>query len=229
MNLSPHLPWLLVAATIIAILGFVYWKKHQQTFTPYAGPRPQSNEKAVSKSLSQYGDSISVPSRLGELMPYIWFKNWAVAGTCLTDLLNPIVVNNVELVRPLEQQIPDDSASVLLMRYGRNDAAFSRSLPVFKAMLLGFVQLSREMGKVPVLCSLTNENFTDKKAKQRWLAYNNTILEIAGTTGTHFIDLSVVPYASYELPDNVHPDAAYNARLDTAIVKYFEDYKIFPA
>lgn len=229
MQFDPRLLWAGLAVLVILIAGLIYWKKNQPTFTPYSGPMPQSNEKAVSKSLSGYGDSISVKSRLGELMPYIWFKNWAVAGTCLTDLLSPIVVNNVELVRPFEQQLPDDSASVVLMRYGRNDAAFSRSLPIFKAMLLGFVQLARELGKVPVLCSLTNENFTDKKAKQRWLAYNNAILEVAGSQATHFIDITKVPFAPYELPDNVHPDDAYNARVDDAIVKYFTDNKIFPA
>ena len=227
MNLDQYLPWMVVVALAIIGGAAYYWTQHRLPFTPYNGPMPQSNEKAVGKSLSLYGDSISVKSRLGDLMPYIWFKNWAVAGTCLTDLLSPIVVDNVELVRPFDQQLPDDSASVLLMRYGRNDAAFSRSLPIFKAMLTGFVLLARELGKVPVLCSLTNENFTDRKAKLRWLAYNDTILTVAGTTGTHFIDLTAVPYVASELPDNVHPDAASRLRCDEAIVKYFTDRKIF--
>ncbi len=224
LALKPYLPFIAAAVLLVVLALYTLKKRNTSSFTPYSGPYPLSEEKAFSKSMSLYGDSISVPSTLGVLLPQIWFQNLAVAGSCLTDLLSEKLLG-----KTFDNQIAEDYSAVQLLRYGCNDARMNRDFKIFSAMLAGFVMASRAAGKVPVLCSFTNEVFKDKNHKERWLQYNDAIKATAGRLGVHFIDLTAIPYTVAELPDGTHPDAAYNARVDDAIAKFLIDKQIFPA
>lgn len=222
MNLDTLLP--LAAALLVFAGAYWYFFVKNSAFKPYAGPPPLSSEKAAAKSVSLYGDSISAASHLENYLTPVWFKNWAVAGSCLADTINAIGE-----MKAWPQQLVDDHSAVLICRYGRNDAAFNRNLVIFKNLLRLFVQASRDAGKVPVLCSLTHEIFTDKKARERWVQYNDAIREVAGLMGVHFIDVSAIPFDVSELPDRVHPAPSYSERVDMIIAKFLEDHQILPA
>jgi hypothetical protein len=221
-----YLPYVPYAVGALVVAAAVAYFLKRNSFKPYKGPEPVSNEKASAKSLSLYGDSISISSALQYLLPDVAFTNWAVAGSKLVDMVSNTPPGNLQ---SLGVQLRADASAVLLCRYGRNDAAFSTDPAIFRTLLQAFVSIARDTGKVPVLCSLAQELFTDRKAKRRWLEINDTIKMVASTMGVHFIDLSAVPFVPAELPDNVHPNGPYSTRMDTFIQKFLIDKRIFPA
>ncbi|MNU19463.1 hypothetical protein D3C71_76900 [compost metagenome] len=173
-----------------------------------------------------YGDSITVPSDLAAKLPQAVVTNMAVAGTCLTDLINIIV-----------SQIPSLDADIVFSRYGINDSNMNRDPAAFVAAIAAFVNTTRAAGKIPVLGSLTKwsgyfQGFTFDMIP-RWQFFNGLIAQSASNMGVHFIDVTSVPATVFPWPgdtsDGLHPDPAYRDRCDVYIAEQFVAQGLVPA
>jgi len=178
------------------------------------------------KKIAMYGDSITHASQLFAKLPQAVVSNLAVAGTCLTDLIAPIV-----------SQIPSLDADIVLCRYGVNDSNFNRDPNAFVSAIAAFVNTTRAAGKTPVLGSLTKwsgffTGFTFDMIT-RWQFFNSLIAQSAANMGVNFIDITSVPATVMpwpgDTPDGLHPNAAYNDRVDTFIAQQLVAQGLVPA
>lgn len=178
------------------------------------------------KKIAMYGDSITSASQLGSKLPQAIVTNLAVAGTCLTDLIAPIV-----------SQIPSLDADIVLCRYGVNDSNFNRDPTAFVNAIAAFVNTTRAAGKVPVLGSLTKwsgffTGFTFDMIT-RWQFFNGLIAQSAANMSVNFIDITSVPATVMpwpgDTPDGLHPNAAYNDRVDVFIAQQLVAQGLVPA
>jgi hypothetical protein len=173
-----------------------------------------------------YGDSITVASQLGAKLPQAIVTNLAVAGTQLVDMIGPMV-----------SQIPALDADIVLSRYGVNDSNFNRDPNAFVNAIAAFVNTTRAAGKIPVLGSLTMwsgffTGFTYDMIS-RWQFFNGLIVQSASNMNVNFIDITSVPATVMpwpgDTPDGLHPNPAYNDRVDTFIAQQLVAQGLVPA
>jgi len=222
--------------TILAIAIYYGFKRKQKSGIPaynfYTGLLARSNEGHAPFSVSVYGDSISVPSQLGAVLQLklgvaFAFQNFAVAGTRLTQWLLAIPGMGFNLL-PIKEQIAADSSSVLVCRYGINDALQNADLNLFKQMLITFVETTRDRNKIPVLVGLTKMSSPQPDAQMKRAIFNNAIYEIACRYVVHFIDLDVVAFdPQMDTPDFLHPSAQYYERIDDHLANQLIERHIF--
>lgn len=178
------------------------------------------------KKIVLYGDSITVPSQLGAKLPQAQVSNLALAGSTLTDMIGYMV-----------GQIPTLDADIVLCRYGVNDSNFNRDPTAFVNAIAAFVNTTRAAGKVPVLGALTMwsgffAGFTFDMIT-RWQFFNGLIAQSAANMNVNFINITSVPATLSpwpgDTPDGLHPNAAYNDRVDTYIAQQLVAQGLVPA
>lgn len=210
---------LLVVIAALSILLIWNWRSKASTgpVGPLTSqlPQPIPTERAKVPGVSLYGDSISVTSELGQSIP--GFTNKAIAGSCLTDLTTAYFG-----LLPWLDEIRSNPAGVIISNYGRNDAAFGRATSMVYAMLQAFVNTAREMGKVPVLCSLTAEFYHSSELRDKAAAVDGVIYAVANQMNVHYIDMHAVEADEADTIDGVHPTTGYRLRLDEHIRQYLE-------
>lgn len=225
-----HIFALVALIVIIAIALYTTFKKKekqaaaQPPYSFFSGLLPLSNEGHAPFHASGYGDSISVPSRLGDVLANklgvgFWYDNLAIAGTRLFQWLSPGGVAGPSFsLLTMKDQLTQDKSAVIFHRYGMNDALFQTDFAYFKLGLIQFVQTCRELNKIPVLVALTQFSSTNPDWIYRRRVINNIIYEVACTQVTHYIDVELVAFdPAIDTPDQLHPSDAYYARLDDFI------------
>lgn len=222
--------YLVVATLVLLTLAYLYHRQHKDKQPAYYAPLmswpavPIPDERATNYNVALYGDSISAVSKLDvQLKRWVdasyQFFNRAIAGSCLTDLINPYMG-----LLALGDQIRSEVAGIVVNNYGRNDAFFNRMPAVFMLQLQTFVNAARESGKVPVLCSLTAEFYLNKDARERAIVFDTIIHDVALNMNVHYIDMHAVEASYNDTLDGVHPTTDLRQRYDEHIFQYLDSH-----
>ncbi|MNU19489.1 hypothetical protein D3C71_77170 [compost metagenome] len=231
MTLNQYLPWLLAVVAVGFASFYFFRKKHDDLPPRYTGPQPVSSEEGEHRTLSVYGDSITVLLDLSGLNAS--FLNRAVAGTNFMQWM----LGQVPTLLPIPEQLQRDPSSVILSRYGMNDLLFGTPPDMFRQAVLQFIIGCRENGQVPVLSNLTkittpfHDEKKDRALVERKYIYDDILKSMAAQFNVHFIDVDSVFFAGPgDLEDGLHPtkDGAYAERIRVFIATKIIELNILP-
>jgi hypothetical protein len=219
---NQHISWAFIGLAALIFAYLLLRKKKDDTLPArYVGPEPVSHEVAETRTLSVYGDSISVLLNLFGLHATA-VTNYSRAGTNFKEWM----LGQVDGLLPIAEQIQRDPSRAILSRYGMNDLLFATPPELFRQAVLQFIIACRENGAVPILSNLTQFTapFPDAKKNKELLErryiYDDILRSCAAQFNVHFIDIASVPFfGAGELEDGLHPikNGAYAGRVQAFI------------
>jgi len=230
---NQHISWAFIGIALVVFAYLLLRKKKDESLPArYVGPEPVSDEVAETRTLTVYGDSLSVLLNLWGLAGTA-VSNRAVAGTSFRQWM----FGQVDGLLPIAEQIQRDPSRAILSRYGMNDLLFGTPPELFRQAVLQFIIACRDNGAVPILSNLTHFTapFPDHKKNQELLerryVYDDILKSCAAQYNVHFIDVASVPFfGAVELEDGLHPfkNGAYAGRVQAFIEHKIHTLGILP-